>query len=136
MTRQDVDTQKPTLQQVSNLFESWRKTRQKRQLIPEQLWQAAISLSENHSIHQICKTLRLDHSKLKKRICDTQESLPVINDITPSFIELNLVDPPGSVCECRIEIENADGEKMKLHFKGRHYFDPIQLCNAFRSQRQ
>jgi hypothetical protein len=115
MTRQDVDTQKPTLQQVSNLFESWRKTRQKRQPIPEQLWQAAISLSENHSIHQICKTLHLDHSKLKKRIRDTQESLPVINDITPTFIELNLVDPPGSVFGVNVNDpdhashENSDG---------------------------
>lgn len=46
---QDVPTSAPTLEQVRQRFEFWRKRRKKRTRIPQNLWQAAIALSEEYS---------------------------------------------------------------------------------------
>jgi hypothetical protein len=65
MSRQTTDKPEPTLEEVRVQFETWRKTRNSRQPIPDQLWQAAFKLSKNYSVYKIAKTLRLDYTKLK-----------------------------------------------------------------------
>ena len=60
--------QKPTVEQVRDQFEQWRNTREKRTDIPDELWQAAISLAEHTSVYQISKELRLNYTDLKHRV--------------------------------------------------------------------
>jgi len=72
-------------------FETWRKTRNSRQPIPDQLWQAAFKLSKNYSIYKIAKTLQLDYTKLKNfTSAGTNHHLPIVKDISPAFIELGI----------------------------------------------
>jgi hypothetical protein len=56
------------LQSVCEAFEQWRLTRQKRDRIPESLWEAAVDLSDSYPTFRIAKTLRLDYNQLKHRI--------------------------------------------------------------------
>ena len=135
MTEQITEEKAPTLEKVQNQFETWRKTRKSRQPIPERLWQAAARLSQNYPTTKIAGALRLNYTQLKKRIDDAKTSPPIIQDMCPTFIELDLGACPASACECMIEIKLCDGSEMKMHFKGDRYFDPLEVCNAFWSKR-
>ena len=61
----------PTLSEVQSKFAAWRKNKQSRH-IPEELWEAAVMLSEELSVHKISTGLSLSHAELKKRIASTE----------------------------------------------------------------
>jgi hypothetical protein len=94
----------PTLEQLKTLFEQWRKERKHRDPIPPLLWNAAVSLSNQYSLHEICTCLRLNYNDLKARTKKRSECN------TPAFIEL----PGISSDECTIEIEKPTGERMRI----------------------
>ena len=60
MIEQVTDKPEPTIEEVRVQFETWRSTRNSRQPIPDQLWQAAFKLSKNYSIYKIALRLRID----------------------------------------------------------------------------
>jgi hypothetical protein len=132
MSRQTTDKPEPTLEEVRVQFETWRKTRNSRRPIPDQLWQAAVKLSKNYSVYKIAKTLRLDYTKLKNFTrAGTNHHLPIVKDISPAFIELGIGACSSEAFECIIDINRSDGAQMKMQFKGSCYFDPLELCKAF-----
>ena len=61
------DTSPDTLSKVTARFAAWRNDSKRTKKIPEELWQAAVGLSNEYSINQISKTLRLNYADLKKR---------------------------------------------------------------------
>ena len=63
-----LDKQQAKMEKAQGQFEDWRRNRTKRTRIPEKLWKTAIGLYPEYSICQIAKALRLDYSKLKKKI--------------------------------------------------------------------
>jgi hypothetical protein len=89
----------PTLEEVHELFERWRKDKTGRSPIPEALWEAAVSLTDDHSVNRIANRLHLNYKDLKNRAG---------NQIT--FIEL----PIATSVECTIEIEKPTGERMRI----------------------
>ena len=56
------------LEEVRDQFEHWRRSREKRSVIPDALWQAAILLFPKYSFCQISKALRLNYTDLKHRV--------------------------------------------------------------------
>ena len=89
----------PTLEQVYELFERWRKSKTGRDPIPKTLWDAAVSLTGGHSINKIAGCLRVNHNDLKMR---------ARGQIT--FVEL----PFAARIECTIEMEKPTGERMRI----------------------
>ena len=67
MNRENLTDGRRTLAEVNDEFRSWRNSRKRGTKIPQQLWQAAAELSEQHSIGKIAVTLGLDHTTLKPR---------------------------------------------------------------------
>ena len=67
MSREVRVAQKVTLGEVKERFEGWRKRRSRLEPIPEELWEAAVRLTEEHSIVHVSKCLRLNYTKLKER---------------------------------------------------------------------
>ena len=70
-TQNTEQTAKPSntlLKEIQKQFENWRKTKQKREPIPEALWEAAVSVTQYNPIGRISKILQLDHRKLKKLV--------------------------------------------------------------------
>ncbi len=120
-------SKKPTLEEIREQFETWRKTREKRTTIPDALWEAAISLSSQHSLCQISKALRLNYSDLKHRVQSSQSFLQSSPVIDSAFIDLGLKAPILPV-ECIVEMENQNGGKMRICFKGEA---PDHRCGIF-----
>lgn len=123
-------TSSPTLEAVEKQFESWRKTRQPRSPIPEDLWQAAISLSKDYSTYEISKALHLSYTKLKQRTL-TSRAMGLAQSPLPSgFVELDFGKSEHPL-EYVIEMEEKTGAKMRVQIKGGGGFDLLGLAQAF-----
>ena len=130
-----IDKQKSvpesSLEEVKAKFKKWRRTRKNLRPIPKKLWAAAVSLSPAYSISQISRALCLNHTALSRRIKPKGKG-PVTEAETaaPAFIELDF-GGSSSMSECIIEMENASGAKMRMHFKGTVEIDLLELGKAF-----
>ena len=118
---------KPTLEEVRDEFENWRKSRRKRTAIPEALWQAAVSLSGDYPTLKISKALRLNYTVLKNRVQASN------TDSGPAFVELDFGKSIFPT-ECIVEMEDKTGSKMKMHLKGVIGLDLLELGRAFWSK--
>ena len=116
-----------TLKDVHFLFAQWRETRPHKCRIPEELWTAAVRLSNEYSIHKISRTLRLSHSELKaraERFHSNQSPAPLQHFIP---IDISLPHP----AECIVEMEHRNGNKMWMHFKGQVDLDLQSFAESF-----
>lgn len=130
MDSNPAQTTKPTFEDVRQLFKKWRKERQQRSPVPEDLWVSAINLFPEYSISAISKDLRLQYSALKKRV-NALRSEHVPESLTShAFIELGL-QTPISAAECIMETESRDGSKMKINIKGGGGVDPLDFFRIF-----
>lgn len=133
MVRHAIPTLRPTLEEVQEQFENWRKTRERRTTIPEALWQAAVSLSEDYPTLQISKALRLNYTALKNRVQASNTDSSARTDSGPAFVELDFGRSifPG---ECIVEMKDKSGSKMKMQLKGVTGLDLLELSRAFWSK--
>ena len=117
---------------VRNQLENWRKRRRCRGRIPEALWQAAVELCRDHSIFEVSRALRLNYNGLKNRVPKARYmGLAVGQHRDLSFVKLDL-GAPISPSECLVEMEAANGSKMRLSFRGAaREFDLVELGRAF-----
>ena len=131
---------RPTIEEVKKQFKQWRNTRQKRTTIPEPLWQAAIDLSREYPGNIISKTLSLSYTDLKRRIkaagmvkSDNKEEACMIEadnkEVIPHFIGFDFDREISR--GCIVEMENAKGGRMKIHFRGNTGDDLVGLTKAF-----
>jgi hypothetical protein len=120
----------PSLEQVQQRFESWRQRRKKRTRIPQNLWKAAVSLSQEYSIFQLSKALRVNSTALKKQVAKFNSPEPSPPDVScTSFLELPA--PPVPAMESTIEMIKSDGSVMRMHVKGAGRSDWVELGKAF-----
>ena len=132
MASKNYSPPRASLSEVKEQFKIWRRTRKSPRPIPDKLWQAAVSLTASHSISQISKELVVDYSTLKKRVPIKKKST-ANKTSAPSFIELNL-EPPATVSECMVEMQDRLGAQMRMHFRGKPDFDLLELAKVFWSK--
>lgn len=118
-----------TAESVHARFEQWRKTRRKREAIPDTLWSAAIGLTEQHGIHQVAKLLKLNYAGLKQR-ANIPSPLIRSHIKTSSFIEIPSM-PTSNVGHCRVSIKRADGSQMQIQLTQAGAAELSSLVHAF-----
>lgn len=100
------------LLQLSQQLETWRSAHPPRSRLPETMWSAAADMAQRHGLHCTSKALRLDYTRLKKRLAGGAADSP-----TPaSFLEL-LTSPAAQPVECVVEVESNRG-RMRVAMKG------------------
>lgn len=58
-----------TIEEVRKQFQVWRATRRnRREPIPDHLWDAAIELCRIHGVSSVCKELKLCYTDMKNRL--------------------------------------------------------------------
>jgi hypothetical protein len=117
------------LERVQYRFELWRKTRKRCAPIPETLWTLAVELARAHGLHQTARALRLNYYSLKERL-SAVEGPPCRSPNKATFVEL-LPRGASSLSACTIEMENAQGGKMKIHLQGPGSPDLAVLSDSF-----
>jgi hypothetical protein len=92
-----------------------------------------VKLAAKYGIHQTAKALRVDYYALKKRVDEapavTASKLPEAA-AGPRFLELPAAAWAGSG-ECTLELEDADGAKLRMHLKGFEAPDLAALSRSF-----
>lgn len=103
------------LGEAKRCFDQWRRRREGRGRIPEDLWQMAVRAATVHGVYATARRLRLNPTALKKRmVTHRQENA---TDDAPQFLEFPW---PGSMpaTECILEAEDQAGRKLRIHLKG------------------
>ena len=106
--------QVPTVEEVGARLEEWRRNRQGRTAIPDELRSAAIEVARRDGVTRTATALRLDGGKLKRLMmaADGVEKRAT----TPSFVEL-IASGAGALAQCAIEVEGRRG-RMRIELKG------------------
>ena len=97
--------------ELSQRLEEWRSENPPRTRLPEPMWEAAVEMAQRHGLHRTTKALRMDYTRLKKRLPAGSEA-----PRQPAFLEL-LASPATGPVECVVELESA-GDKMRVSMKG------------------
>lgn len=128
-TQQDLPVQ---LRGVWRRFQRWRQSRPVGTRIPEPLWDAAAKMARLYGVNQTAKALGLDYYSLKERAQthDGSSSRQEPEEQVATFWEL---PPPqgSSSSECLLELEDAQGAKMRVHLKGVPAPDLAALSRSF-----
>jgi len=118
------------LETVRNLIQDWRRDKQGRRSMPEELWQAAADLARQSSVNRIAKELRLNNTALMKRVNRHENSnLPAAVQ-EAEFIALNTVEPVFG-CGCEVELEKSCGSKLKIKYTAGMGINIVQLWSEF-----
>jgi hypothetical protein len=113
-----------TIDEVRDRFEEWRKNRQGRSPIPNELWSAAAELARKDGINRTAAELHLDGGKLKRLM--GAKTTP--GKQAPAFVEL--VTPGAiSIPECTIALEGRRGT-IRIQLKGASALDLAGLSRA------
>lgn len=100
-----VSDNTPAIETVQEQFSVWRSNRvNKREPIPDHLWQAAAELCQAHPITHVCRQLRLSFTDLKKRIRNGQ---------TPA-IQFMQIDMNSLAGRWQIECSRPDGSQLRV----------------------
>lgn len=105
------------LEEVDERFKRWRRGRSRGTRIPEDLWAAAVGVAREQGVNRTARALGLDYYHLKKRLECGQGAVVRAVPAQPSFIEWLAPAAMGSG-ECRVELENRRGAKMRIELKG------------------
>jgi hypothetical protein len=115
------------MQEVAQQFEEWRSSHSGRRPIPEALWILAADQARQHGVFRTANLLRLDYSKLKRRMQAAQRQTGPAVAPPPTFVEFLTRQP--STCQCIIELEGPRG-KIRIEWSGA---TPPDLCGLSRA---
>jgi hypothetical protein len=96
----------PSVEEVAERFEQWRRNQQGRAAIPDELWLAAAELARRDGVTRTAAALHLDGCKLKRRMLAANGVAK--GNPAPSFVEL-LAPQTGAIAQCAMELEGRRG---------------------------
>jgi hypothetical protein len=128
MNRESASIPEPVAQ-LQRQLEQFRSSQPGRTKLPESLWQAAVELARQHGVHPVAHPLRLDYTRLKKRLGEP----PIVRRkaTKPAFVEL-VAPSRAQLEECVIEFESSGGSKMRIQWKATAPPDWTILLRAWR----
>lgn len=102
------------LTEAQRSFMRWRRTRTRRERIPERLWRMAVDAAMVGGVSVTARRLRLNATQLKGRLQATlQQATP---DAQPRFVEWPFLEG-AALPECVLEAEAPCGTKLRIHLK-------------------
>lgn len=121
----------PDIEAVRQRIEEWRRTRERRTRMPEDLWQAAVALVEEHGMWRVSRALRVRYEGLKSRK-SPPEAGPGREDAS-GFVDLTSVlgSSRSERAATMVELSRPDGARLSLRFDGGDGVDLQSLVRAF-----
>ena len=119
-----------TSEQARQRFERWRRIRPHlHSPIPEALWALAVKTAQEHGASRTARLLRLNYERLKNRLPTADVSAL---GLQPSAGFLELAPPrPAESFPCTLELEKAQGAKMKIHLASPGSVDRLERSRSF-----
>jgi len=112
MDTTQIDDQS-TLESVQQQFTEWRASRSnKREQIPERLWQAAARLCADNTVGCVSRTLGLSFTKLSKRLSGNRFA----KEKSVQFLQVEVGSPYSG--QWQMECIRADGGRLHVSATG------------------
>jgi hypothetical protein len=121
------------LERLRQRFEEFRNTQPTRSRLPETLWAAAAELAKHHGVNPTARVLRLDYAGLRRRVKNQGQPKQKRAAATPSFMEF-VAPGAKAVTNCTVEVESAQGGKLRLELKAVPTTELANLISAFVSR--
>jgi hypothetical protein len=104
----------PELRQAAAALARWRERAQVGARIPEALWSQAVALAATHGLSQVAVTLRLDYTRLQRRVA-AGGAPPSPPAVPPDFVALPL-DLPARTPGCTLVLSHPAGPCLRLEW--------------------
>ena len=122
------------LEQLRRRFEEFRNTRPGHARLPEALWAEAAELAKRYGVNPTARALRLEYGGLRKRVENRDQAKRKRAAATPpSFMEF-VAPGARAVTNCTVEVESAQGGKLRLELKAVATTELVSLIRAFVNQ--
>ena len=121
----------PEVDAVRQRIDEWRRTRERRTRMPEDLWQAAVALVEEHGMWRVSQALRVRYEGLKSRATPPEPG-PEQEDAS-SFVDLTSVlgSSRSERVATTVELSRPDGARLSLRFDSGDGVDLQSFVCAF-----
>ena len=127
------------IEEVRERIEEWRRTRPKVMAMPDELWQAAVSLARKYTPYEVALPLRLNVTKLKERmLLDVHTSTTSPSNDTNALSSATFVSlPPPSFCSlpelaaCLVQMEATDGARLSFRLPAANSDTLLALADSF-----
>ena len=129
MRHQSTSVLPDKLAQGLRQFEQWRRQREGRGRVPDDLWSLAVELAREFGVSRTARTLRLAHNTLKKKSQHSEERDCPDPIPTLPFLELR-PDRVDAQVECTIDCQRSSGQTLRIHLKGPDWPDLSSLCQG------
>ncbi|MBA3914756.1 MAG: hypothetical protein H0X25_13110 [Acidobacteriales bacterium] len=121
------------VEQLRRRFDEFRNAQPGRSRLPENLWAAAAELARRYGVNPTARALRLDYTGLRKRVKNQDRPKRKRVATPPSFLEF-VAPGAKAVTNCTLEVESAQGGKLRLELKAMATTELANLIRAFVSQ--
>ena len=118
------------LEQLRQCLEEFRSTHALRTRLPESLWVAATEFAKRHGMYQTARALHLDYAGLKKANRESRPGETKTQTAPASFMEF-IAPGARAITDCTMEIESAQGSKLRLDLKAVPTSELVNLIRAF-----
>ncbi len=130
MAQEAANTQNE-LEQLRRRFEEFRSAQTSRGRLPEPLWREATELARRYGLNPTAQALRLDYTGLRKRM-EAHDPAKPKGKAAPVSAFVELVGPVAVVMtSCNVEVESAQGSKLRLELKAVATSELANLIRAF-----
>jgi len=93
-------------------FARWRDTTPLGARIPETLWSRAVELARTHGVARVATALRLDYTRLKRRLTGQSEAAA---PPPAEFVAMTL-DLPAAGTGCILALSDARGRALRIEW--------------------
>lgn len=123
---------------LSRRIEDWRLAGRPGKRMPEALWEAAVSLARERGAYRVATETGLNYQNLKRRTEDPLAPGIKVGPAAVEFVELEtdrfLESGVGGGTE--IEVERADGARLRIRIESGQAVDVAQVAATFAGDRR
>ena len=122
-------TRSKAVEKALKKFISWRRSRKTVSRIPDKLWELAVVAAREVGVNQAARALGLEYYALKKRVVSSSD----VSESKPSggFVEFAPTCAPPFFTDWAVELEKANGARMRVGVRSPSDPDVVGLCRAF-----
>jgi hypothetical protein len=122
------------LEQLRRRLEEFRKAQPGHSRLPESLWVAATELAKRYGVNPTARALRLEHAALRKRVENQGQPRAQRKMAAPATFMEFVAPGAQAVTNCTVEVQSAQGGKLRLELKSVATTELVNLIRAFVSQ--
>ena len=124
------------LSRARRQFDRWRSRQPtKRTRLPKDLWQNAVALAREYGLNKTASALGLKYESLKKHFQATATDESKSGQGRCEFLEFLPSPVTSPSIDCTIELEDGDGQTVRMHIKGVRMADLASFARGFRGGR-